>query len=97
MDQLAERVQFAVNISFPVENATGIEGGWDFSVVYTQTASARPAGGAGPGNEAPTASDPSGGDPLLEAFQRIGLKLEQQKKPMPVIVIDHLEEKATEN
>jgi uncharacterized protein (TIGR03435 family) len=102
MDQMADRVQSVVGgVSFPVENATGLKGGWDFSIVYSQLAmrasAAGPAAGAQPANAAPVASDPSGGETIFEAFQKIGLKLEAQKKPMPVIVIDHLEEKPTEN
>ena len=34
----------------------------------------------------------------FEAIERqLGLKLEMQKRPMPVTVIDHLEEKPTDN
>jgi uncharacterized protein (TIGR03435 family) len=62
-----------------------------------RASAAGPAAGAQPANAAPVASDPSGGETIFEAFQKIGLKLEAQKKPMPVIVIDHLEEKPTEN
>jgi uncharacterized protein (TIGR03435 family) len=35
---------------------------------------------------------------LFEAVTRqLGLKLESQKRPVPVLVIDHIEEKPTEN
>jgi len=35
---------------------------------------------------------------LFEALDKQpGLKLERQKHPMPVVVIDHVEEKPTEN
>ncbi len=41
-----------------------------------------------------TASDPSGALSLYDAVNKqLGLKLEQQKRPMPVLVIDHVEEK----
>ena len=29
--------------------------------------------------------------------EQLGLKLETEKRPFPVLVIDHLDEKATEN
>jgi uncharacterized protein (TIGR03435 family) len=57
-----------------------------------------PAGG-GPGGAAmPSASDPIPGQTIFEALEKqLGLKLEKQKRSMPVIVIDHLEPKPTEN
>jgi uncharacterized protein (TIGR03435 family) len=46
----------------------------------------------------PTAADPTGALTIFEAMEKqLGLKLEQQKRPMPVIVIDHIEQKPTEN
>ena len=42
----------------------------------------------------PEASDPSTGLTLLEAMEKqAGLKLVMQKRPLPVLVIDHIEEK----
>ena len=56
-------------------------------------ADANPASGA-----MPTASDPTGGITIFEAVEKqLGLKLQKQKKQMPVIVIDHIEQKPTEN
>lgn len=58
----------------------------------------RPAGGAGGGSALPNASEPSGGLTIFEAIEKqLGLKLEKQKRSFPVIVIDHLEQKPTEN
>ncbi len=45
----------------------------------------------------PSASDPTGTLTLFEAVEKLGLKLEVHKRPMPVIVIDHMEQKPTEN
>ena len=43
-------------------------------------------------------ADPSGAISLFDALDKqLGLKLELQKHPMPVIVIDHIEEKPTDN
>jgi uncharacterized protein (TIGR03435 family) len=47
----------------------------------------------------PTAfSDSSGALTLFDAVNRqLGLKLEKQRRPVPVLVIDHIEEKPTDN
>jgi uncharacterized protein (TIGR03435 family) len=50
---------------------------------------------AEPGGEAPA---PNGAISLMEAVSRqLGLKMEMQKRPTQVLVVDHLEEKPTEN
>jgi uncharacterized protein (TIGR03435 family) len=55
--------------------------------------------GAGPAGDAvPNASDPIPGQTIFEAMEKqLGLKLEKQKRSLPVIVIDHIESKPTEN
>jgi uncharacterized protein (TIGR03435 family) len=60
---------------------------------------AAPGGAPAPGmGAAPEASDPSGGLTLLQAIEKqLGLKLEMQKRPVAVLVIDHIEQKPTEN
>ena len=54
-------------------------------------------GGASGESPVPIASDPTGGMTLFEAIEKVGLKLEKRKREMPVIVIDHIEQKPTEN
>ena len=50
-----------------------------------------------PRNPAP-ARDPNGALSFPEAVSRqLGLKLELEKRPAPVLVIDHVEQKPTEN
>ena len=45
-----------------------------------------------------SAADPSGVVSLFDAFKNeLGLKLEKEKRPMPVLVIDHIEEQPTAN
>jgi uncharacterized protein (TIGR03435 family) len=64
--------------------------------------------GGGIGNDGPppgasataasTATDPIGALSLFDAVSKqLGLKLEKQRRPVPVLVIDHIEEKPTEN
>jgi uncharacterized protein (TIGR03435 family) len=108
MAQFAERLQnMAPDLNWPVPDATGIEGGWDFTLMFSM----RPmmagmmgmppgrGGEAGPGAAPlPTASEPIDGYTLFEAVEKqLGLKLEKQKRSMPVIVIDHIEQKPTDN
>ena len=46
----------------------------------------------------PPGADPNGALTLAQAIDReLGLKLELRKHPMPVLVIDHVEEKPSGN
>jgi uncharacterized protein (TIGR03435 family) len=104
MAQFADRLQnMTQELSWPILDATGIEGGWDFALTFSRNAGM--AMGGGRGGEAgraegamPSASEPTGAFTLFEALEKqLGLKLQMQKRSMPVIVIDHLEQKPTEN
>jgi|ERR1017187_331460 uncharacterized protein (TIGR03435 family) len=103
MAQFAEQVQTLAPdyIYYPVLDATGVEGAWDFTLSFSganqlQTGGAS-GGDAGAGG-VPAASDPNGAVSLFDAINKqLGLKLEMHKRPMPVLVIDHIEEKPTEN
>jgi uncharacterized protein (TIGR03435 family) len=111
MSALAARLQSLAPgyIRTPVADATGLEGGWNLTVNFSPVGvvgggagrggDAGPAAGAGqPGGGALAASDPNGAITLLEALPRqLGLKLEMQSRSMPVLVIDHVEQKPTEN
>src|SRR5262249_37442095 len=75
----------------PVFDATGLTGGWNFSLVWT---------GRGQllGNLAPkaeggglNAADPGGASAFEAVEKQLGFKLQSQKRPMPVTVIDHVE------
>jgi uncharacterized protein (TIGR03435 family) len=84
-------------IYYPVVDATGLEGGYDFTLSFS-------AAGQGnstpkpPGSDSSTASDPSGAISLFDAIkQELGLKLEKQRRPEPALVIDHIDDKPTEN
>jgi uncharacterized protein (TIGR03435 family) len=96
MAMLAERLrQWAGGyVTHPAVDLTGIEGGWDFTYSWAPRANfeARPEGGQ-PG----AASDPNGAVSVFEAVEKLGLKLEQQKHPMPVVVIDSANQTPTEN
>jgi uncharacterized protein (TIGR03435 family) len=102
MAQLAERLRGAApGLTSAVLDATGIEGGWDFTLSFNQLPQALNGPGRG-GDSAtpgaiPQASDPSGGYTVFEALEKqLGLKLEKRQRTMPVIVIDHMERKPTD-
>jgi uncharacterized protein (TIGR03435 family) len=106
MAQFADRLQGAASeLTWPVLDATGIEGGWDFSLTFSSIprAATTPFGRGGEmaaqsAGSVPTAADPVGDFTIFEALNKqLGLRLEAQKRPMPVIVIDHIEQKPTEN
>jgi uncharacterized protein (TIGR03435 family) len=82
----------------PVLDSTGIEGSFDF-VINFGPAGADSGGARGTARQDPGApADPSGAVSLFDALSKqLGLKLELQKRPLPVLVIDHIEEMPTEN
>jgi len=104
MELFAERLQnMSPELSWPVLDSTGLEGGYDFTLTFTPNFGgmmmARPVGGdASPAGTMAMPADPQGGTTIFEAIEKqLGLKLEVQKRTMPVVVIDHLEQKPTEN
>jgi len=107
MAQFADQLQSIAGpyggpyVHYPVVDATGLDGGWDFSFAFSPIAASQAAGTGNPflgGPAGPTASDPVGGVSLFEAIDKqLGLKLEAQKRTYPVFVIDHIEEKPTDN
>jgi uncharacterized protein (TIGR03435 family) len=112
MAQFATQLQgLTPELPWPVEDTTHLEGNWDFVLTYVANpqmaammarASAAGAGGGGGvsvgGDAAGAASDPTGGYTIFEAMEKeLGLKLDKVKRNEKVIVIDHLEQKPTEN
>jgi len=112
MAQFAEKLQSIAPgyIHTPVLDATGLEGSWDFTLSFSpagmdqfirsQGAGVRGGGEAAsqPSGGPAEASDPSGAITLFEAIEKqLGLKLEKQKRPTSVLVIDHVEQKPTDN
>lgn len=72
----------------PVLDSTGLDGAYDFTLGWSQPAA--------PG--APVSPDPNGAVSLFEAIsQQLGLRLELEKRPASVLVIDHIEQKPTDN
>ena len=93
-------------LSWPVLNATGLEGGWDFALTFSTFPAALlngagrggPLGGDAQAGALPSASDPNGGYTIFEAVEKqLGLKLKAEKRNEKVIVVDHMETTPTEN
>jgi uncharacterized protein (TIGR03435 family) len=70
-------------ITMPVVDLTNIKGSWDFEISWTARGALQAAG--------------SEGISIFAAVDRLGLKLEAQKVPMPVIVVDSVNQKPTDN
>jgi uncharacterized protein (TIGR03435 family) len=104
MDDFADQLMNAgTGSAWPIQNSTGLEGGWDFTLTYRRgpgpmMPGAQAGGAEGRGAAVAEASDPGGTLTIFAAVEKqLGLKLELQKRPEPVIVIDHLEEKPSGN
>jgi uncharacterized protein (TIGR03435 family) len=82
----------------PVVDETGLTGLYDFTLEYAPDASIGPLPPPSPGMDGgPTAGTPDAAD-LFSAIQaQIGLKLQQKKGPVDLLVIDRLEKVPTEN
>ncbi|HVV45758.1 MAG TPA: TIGR03435 family protein [Bryobacteraceae bacterium] len=105
MAQFTEQIPaYDTDIFYPVENATGLDGSWDFNIDFDPMASRRmqalrmeifPAAAASKDGQA---VEPTGGISLEDALQKqLGLELKISKKPQPVLVIDHMLEKPIDN
>jgi uncharacterized protein (TIGR03435 family) len=88
----------------PVVDQTGLKGEYMVSMDVmvhalqsrVKAMAARQAAAMGGGGPTDAASDPSDSD-TFRAVQALGLKLEPQKLPMPLLVIEHLEKTPTED
>ena len=106
MKQFAQALPgISAYVTTPVEDATGLEGSYDFTISYSPVgATSRNAGGGrggpegAPGLDSANAAEPDGAITLFEAIeQQLGLKLVEEKRPVTVFVIDHVEAKPTDN
>ena len=108
MKQFAQALPgISAYVTTPVEDATGLDGSYDFTISYSPVgATNRNAGGGRSGPEgapglldsANAAAVPDGAITLFEAIeQQLGLKLVEDKRPVTVYVIDHVEAKPADN
>jgi uncharacterized protein (TIGR03435 family) len=78
-----------------VIDRTGLTGGYDIDLTFTPAPDQLPPGPPPPGVEPPPI-DPNGPTLFAALQEQLGLKLEAERGPVEVIVIDRLE-KPTEN
>jgi uncharacterized protein (TIGR03435 family) len=104
MPQLADQFRMIAGgyIYGSILDETGLKGGWNFTLSFSSVDRVRgadgPPGAAPGGAPAADTSDPNGALSLFDAVKReIGLKLEKVRRPVPVLVIDHVDEHPTEN
>jgi len=91
-------------LPIPVEDGTGLAGAWNFTFAFSPFGAVPGQGGGGRGVRDggvapnPNSTDPTGAMTVFDAINKqLGLKLEARKRPMPVLVIDHVEEKPIDN
>ena len=99
MEEFGDQIRRALpGPGSPVLDSTGLEGGWDFAFTFVYPRVVVNPGGDAAGAGTPAASDPDGGMTIIEALDKqLGLKLETQKRPATVTVIDHVEQMPTDN
>jgi uncharacterized protein (TIGR03435 family) len=82
----------SAQLGVTILDKTGLTGKYDFTLKYTPEMSQSPiAGGAGAGTGAPPPPDASEPSLFTALEEQLGLKLESQKGPVDIIVIDHVE------
>jgi uncharacterized protein (TIGR03435 family) len=111
MAEFAEMLSSRLNL--PVVDMTGLTGKYDYALSFSAEGLGRmrlpggmslpppaapPTGEGGPGTPMASAPDgPSSPDLLTALQEQLGLKLEQRKGPVELLVIDHVEKMPTEN
>jgi len=98
MTELAQNLQQQANayIDHPIVDATGLQGGWNFLIGWTPKAALQAPQAPNPNAPAGAiaeASDPNGISVFEAVEKELGLKLVKQKRSIPVIVVDHVDEK----
>jgi uncharacterized protein (TIGR03435 family) len=93
-DETMERfAQFlSTQLHRPVVDATGLTGKYDITLTWAYEPPGMP-----PSPDAGSAADAEPLPDLIQAVQSLGLKLEQKKGPVDVLVVDHMEKTAKGN
>jgi len=79
-----------------VIDKTGLTGYYDFALTYTPAGDQLPQGAPPPGAPAPPPIDPDGPSFFTAIQEQLGLKLDNQRGPVEVVVIDSIDQ-PTEN
>jgi uncharacterized protein (TIGR03435 family) len=97
MAQLADRLPAVAQayLTLPMVDLTGLKGAYDFTLTWTPK---NPRSDRRGPDVAGQASTPAGGLTVFEAIERqLGLKIEERKSPLPVIVVDGAEKPVVGN
>ena len=87
----------AQQLGRPVLDKTNLKGFFDFKLEWAPDETQRGLGlGGGDSRESPPPVDSSGPSIFTALQEQLGLRLESQKGPVEILVIDHVE-KASEN
>jgi uncharacterized protein (TIGR03435 family) len=87
----------------PVIDMTGIQGQYEFDLVFApetmhgMLGPLRPGPPPGDGGPAPAETLGEAAASIFDAVQRYGLKLEPRKAPVEMIVVDHIDKEPAEN
>ncbi len=94
MGEFAENLEQVTGyFDHPIVDATGLTGGWNFLFGFSRNQAQRPPNPNAQTGDAPEAI----GMTTYEAVERmLGLKLVKQKRSIPVVVVDHVDEKPLE-
>jgi uncharacterized protein (TIGR03435 family) len=98
MEQFANRLQEIAKsyIRYPVVDGTGLHGAFDFTLRF-HPAPPPPDGKKGMPKEEKKGEEGQRITIFTAVDKELGLKLVAQKRTVPVLLIDHIEEKPTEN
>jgi uncharacterized protein (TIGR03435 family) len=99
MADLAENLQQMANayIDHPIVDSTGLSGGWNFIMGWTPKAIMQPTAPSPQNPGAAVEAAVPDGITVFDAMEKeLGLKLVRQKRSIPVIVVDHVDEKPIE-
>ena len=84
----------------PVTDATGLNGKYDTVLTWASEGNMPARAGTAASSDAAASASTPEAEPLptiIQAVQALGLKLEQKKGPVDILVIDHAEKQPTEN
>jgi uncharacterized protein (TIGR03435 family) len=94
MDEFAENLEQAGGFfDHPIVNGTGLKGGWNFLIGWSR---ANPGLRPPNSNQAADAPEPVGLTSYEAVERQLGVKLVKQKRSMPVVVVDHVDEKPSQ-
>jgi uncharacterized protein (TIGR03435 family) len=84
-------------VSKPVVDLSSLAGAWNFTFMWTGLAEINGRVNARQPGDKEAALAPVGAMTVFESLERLGIRLTEQKHPMPAVVVDHVEQTPIEN